>query len=313
MSGAVMLAAWLQAAGLVGASPPGSSRFGAGVDIVHVSVSVTGKRGRAVTDLERTAFTVFEDGTPQTLSLFAREDVALSLVLLIDCSDSMRAKLPMAQAAARAFVHTLRPGDTAELVQFSRAVRVAQDFTGDRPTLETAIAGLATEGATALYDAIYVALKDLARRGEPGKLQRLAVVLLSDGQDTVSGLTEDQVLEAARRSDAAVYAVGLPLGAPGSSARDVDGPRVTYFLSTLARETGGRSYFPKEPEELQGVYTTIATELRTRYSLAYVPRAEVRDGRWHRLTVQVSSRQDLRIRHKPGYFAPRSEGPPAGR
>lgn len=302
--------AWLLHAGAVfGAEAQAPPRFAVDVDIVQVSVSVTGKRGRAVAGLESAAFTLFEDGIPQPLSLFAREDVPLSLVLLIDSSDSMRAKLPMAQAAARAFVRTLRPGDTAELVQFSRAVRVVQPFTGDRPTLEAAIGGLKTEGPTALYDAIYVALKDLGGQRESGALRRLAVVLLSDGQDTVSGLTDDQVIEAARRSEAAVYSVGLPLGVAGSAAGEVDGPRVAYFLSTLAQETGGRSYFPKQPEELESVYTTIAEELRTRYSLAYVPRIEARDGRWHRVTVQVSvsSRQDLSIRHKPGYFAPRRD------
>ena len=277
--------------------------FEAGVEIVHVTVSVTVGRGHHVTDLDRGAFVLFEDGVPQDLALFARDEVPVSLVLMLDSSDSMRAKLGMAQVAARAFVRTLRPGDTAEVLQFSQNVRVVQDFTSDRAALESAISGIRTDGSTALYDALYVALQDLSRQREPGALRRLAVVVLSDGCDTVSHLTDDQVLEAARRSQAAVYAVGLPTS-PSPNAAASTGPQIEYFLKTLARDTGGRTYFPAQPDDLEGVYGEIAQELRTRYSLAYVPRSERQDGRWHQVTVAIPTRGDLVVHHKPGYYAP---------
>jgi Ca-activated chloride channel family protein len=280
--------------------------FGTGVEVVQLEVSVTNSRGRALPDLAGSDFTVYEDGVPQQLSLFSRDQVPVSLVLMIDGSDSMKPKLTLAKTAARRFLRCLQQGDAAEVVRFSHVARVAQDFTEDQARLAEAIEAIEADGRTSLYDALYVAFKDLAVQRTPGEWRRLAVVLLSDGHDTSSLLSDDHVIDAARRSGVTVYTIGLP---PASTTEVTDASRVEYFLKLLAQESGGRAYFPRELRELDGVYETIAVEMRTRYSLAYVSGNASHDGSWRRLAVHLPGRQDVVIRHRPGYYAGAAEGP----
>ncbi len=271
--------------------------FASSVDVVHVDVSVTTPKGGCVGNLERAAFTVYDNGVPQELSVFAREEVPISVVLLIDSSSSMGSRIAMAKGAAKAFLRALKPADSVQLMQFDSTVRVIHGFTNDRQSLEASIDSIEVDGETALYDAVYIALKDLSRQKRPEEIRRSAVVLLSDGRDSRSRLTEDQVLDEARRGAAAVYTVGLPLAID----EQAEAPRVKYFLNAVAQRTGGRSYFPKPVDDLREVYASIAEELRTRYSLAYVSQHQHRD-KFHRLTILVPSRADLVIRHREGYY-----------
>jgi Ca-activated chloride channel family protein len=208
--------------------------------------------------------------------------------------------LPVAKRAAQRLLRTLRPGDEAEVAQFSRRLTVLQESTGDLEALERAVDAVSPQGDTALYNALYVTLKDQARNRNADEMQRRAIVVLSDGEDTASMVDDEQLIELARRAGVVVYAIGLltpPI--PGHPAPTVP----TYVLTALARETGGRAYFPRSLAELDGTYDRIASELRTLYGVGYVPLNPSADGRWRRIAIRTRL-GNLQVRHRSGYYAP---------
>ena len=302
-----LLAAALLAAPLGAQSPaprPAAPTFGTGIEIINLTVSVTDPDGRYVTSLGRGDFAVFEDGIRQELSLYTHEDVPISLTLMLDASASMDEKMPTAQAAALRFLKTLRPQDRAAVMQFSDRATVLQDFTADAAALETAVKATRAAGPTALHNALYIALKELAKQKSATELRRRAIVLLSDGEDTASLVSDDQVIELARRSEVSVYCISLRPNRPTDRER-LAFSQATYLLTTLSKESGGQVHFPNSLSELDGVYERIAEELRTQYSLGYVSANARRDGKWRRIVVRVPQRDDLLIRHRVGYYAPR--------
>jgi Ca-activated chloride channel family protein len=179
---------------------------------------------------------------------------------------------------------------------------VLQDFTPDHGDLDRAIRRTAASGPTALYNALYVALKDLARlKRAQGDARRLAVVVLSDGEDTASLVTDEQVLDLARKSEISIYPISLRANRVQDRER-LAFSQATHFVTALARDTGGRVHFPNSLSELDDVYDRIAEELRTQYSLGYVSSNKRRDGKWRRIVVRVPARQELLVRHKLGYY-----------
>jgi Ca-activated chloride channel family protein len=284
------------------AQPP---TFGTGIEIINLNLSVTDARNNFVTDLAQPDFAVFEDGIRQDLSLFTHENLPISMVLMIDCSASMEENLKTAQDAAVRFTRTLRPQDLAQVVQFNDRTTTLQAFTNDLDALEGAIRRTEAAGPTALHNALYVALKDLTREKRAAELRRRAVVLLSDGEDTASLVTDDQVLELAKKSEINIYAISLRQNRPQDRARQAFS-QAEYLVNALTRETGGRAYFPSSFGELDSVYDRIAEELRTLYSIGYVSSNVRRDGKWRRIVVRVPQREGLTVRHKLGYYAPAS-------
>ena len=277
--------------------------FEVGIDVINLNLSVTDGRNRYVTDLKENDFAVFEDGIRQELSLFTHENLPISLSLLIDTSASMQEKLPVAQAAAVRFTKTLRPQDLAQVVQFNDRATVLQDFTAELAALEEAITRTQAAGPTALHNALYIALKDLGRQKKAGELRRRAIVLLSDGEDTASLVTDEQVLELARKTEIGIYSISLR-SSRGQDRSRMNFSQAEYVLNSLSRETGGQAFFPNSLSELDSVYDRIAEELRTQYGLGYVSSNRRRDGRWRRIVVRVPERTDIQIRHKLGYYAP---------
>jgi VWFA-related protein len=282
---------------------PQAPVFGTGIEIINLSLSVTDARNNFVTDLTQRDFAVFEDGIRQELSLFTHEDLPISLALLIDTSASMEEKLQTAQDAAIRFTKTLRQQDLAQVVQFNERATPLQTFTNDLAALEKAIRTTEASGPTALHNALYVALKDLGRDKRAAELRRRAIVLLSDGEDTASLVTDDQVLELAKKSEINIYAISLRPARAQDRQRQAFS-QAEYLLNALTRETGGRAYFPTSIGELDSVYDRIAEELRTLYSVGYVSANLRRDGKWRRIVVRVPDREGLQIRHKLGYYAP---------
>jgi len=274
--------------------------FGIDVEVVNLSLAVSDARGGGVDDLLAQDVVVWEDGVRQPVEVFARESWPIALDVLIDGSDSMAPVLPLAQSAARRLVATLGPDDRASIGRFTRRLEVLQDRTPDHARLAGAIDAVQADGVTALYDSLYVALKEIAARRREGRMERRALVVLTDGSDTASITRDEEVLEVARRAGVSIYAVGLrnPRASrqPGESVP-------TYFLSALARETGGRAFFPAAARELEGTYDRIAQELRSTYGVAYTPLNASRDGRWRKIRVQ-SLRPNLLLRHRTGYYAP---------
>jgi len=274
--------------------------FAVGVEVVSLNLVVTDTGGQQVRGLVPEDITLLEDGVPQPITVFAQEEWPIRLQILLDGSGSMGAALPVAKRAATRLVNSLRPGDEAEVAQFSRSLRVLQESTDDHAALGRAIESIAAGGETALYNSLYIALKEQARRRDPDALDRRAIVLLSDGEDTASMVDDDQLVELARRAGVAIYAIGLLTPPrPGQPAPTVP----SYVLTALARETGGRAYFPRSLEELDGAYDRIASELRTLYGVGYVPQNAAADGGWRRISSRTRL-ANLLVRHRTGYYAP---------
>jgi VWFA-related protein len=283
---------------------PRPPTFEVGIEVINLNVSITDARNRYVTDLIDKNFAVFEDGVRQELMLFSHENLPISLVLMMDCSASMDEKLKAAQDAAVGFVKTLAPKDLAQVVQFNDRRTVLQDFTPDPNMLQEAIRRTEASGPTALHNALYVSLKELDKQKTGRELRRRAIVLLSDGEDTASLVSDDQVMELARKTEIAIYSISL------RPARSQDRNRLafsqaTHLLTSLSQETGGQVHFPNSISELDSVYARVAEELRTQYTIGYVSSNKRRDGKWRRIVVRVPEREDLQVRHKIGYYAPR--------
>lgn len=291
--------AWAQA------PTPRPPRFEAGIEIINLTLSITDGRNRYITDLEQKDFLVYEDGIRQDLSLFTHEQLPISLVLMVDTSASMDQKLTVAQEAAVRFSKTLRPQDLARVVQFGDRSTTLQDFTADQAALEAAIRKTKTGGGTALYNALYVALKELERQKKANELRRLAIVLLTDGEDSgLSLITDDEVLELARKTEIGIYSIGLR-GKVTQDLASLKFSQATHLLTALAHDTGAQVFFPNSLSELDAVYDRIAEELRTQYNLGYVSQNRKRDGKWRRIVVRTPTRDDLQIRHRVGYYAPK--------
>ncbi len=279
--------------------------FEATIEVINLNVSVTDTRSRYVTDLTAPGFAVYEDGVRQDLSLFTHENLPISMALLMDVSASMDEKLQSAQDAATRFVKTLRPQDVAQITQFNERTTVLQDYTNDHTLLEAAIRRTQASGPTALHNTLYITLRELAKQKKAGELRRRAIVLLSDGEDTASLVKDDQVMDLAKKTEIAIYAISLRPSRPGDRDR-LEFSQAIHLLTTLTRDTGGQVFFPNSLSELDTVYDRIAEELRTQYNLGYVSSNRRKDGKWRRIVVRVAERPELMVRHKLGYFAPPS-------
>lgn len=287
--------------------PPQDARpvFRSSASLVALTVTVT--RGDSlVTGLGAADFEVYEDGVQQEVRFFESRSVPMDVILLLDASASMRDQMPLVHDAARGFMKILREGDRGAVVAFSDNVRVVQPLTGDAAALEAAISSTEAQGATALHTAVYIALKQFGRPAQAGgEVRRQAIAVLSDGEDTSSLVSFDDVVGLARRMGVSVYTIGLRSGMATlrrASARtyfsDAD-----YGLRALAKETGARAFFPGSVHDLKRVYEDIAEELEAQYSLAYAPANARPDGRFRRIVVRVTSSPDYRPRARAGYTA----------
>lgn len=275
--------------------------FRTGIDLVSLNVTVTGPANKYVTDLERGDFEIYEDGVRQDVTYFTKGQLPIALALLMDTSASMEEKLPIAQEAAAGFARRLREKDTAEVIDFDSRVDILQTFTNVGADLERAIRQTTAGGSTSLYNAIYISLKELKKHQvrSTEEITRQAIVVLSDGEDTSSLVTFEEVLDLAKRSETAIYSVGLRAREIGASRgfKEAD-----FVLRQLAQETGGKAFFPTEVRELPSIYTQIADELASQYTLGYTSKNGRRDGQWRRVVVRVL-RKDATARTKQGYFA----------
>ncbi len=276
--------------------------FRAGVELVSLNVTVM-EGTHYLTDLEQKDFNVFEDGVKQEVTFFNKTNLPIALALLLDTSASMDTKLPTAQEAAVGFARRLRPQDLAEVIDFDNRVTVLQNFTGSPQELETAIRRTSAGGSTALFNAIYIALKDLKKvvAKNSDEIRRQAIVVLSDGEDTSSLLPFEEVLDLAKRSETAIYTIGLRDNDAGSGSKLFK--EAEFVLRQLSQQTGGRAFFPNQLADLNNVYGQISDELSSQYTVGYTPKNPKRDGAWRRVVVQTT-RQGTATRTKQGYFGP---------
>jgi Ca-activated chloride channel family protein len=276
--------------------------FRSEIALVSLNVAVKGSANKPVPELLVGDFSVFEDMVPQPIVSVSRQRVPLGLALLLDTSASMQDNLGLAQLAASEFVQRMAPADQAAVIAFDTRVQSLQPFTNDVAALQAAIKQTAAGGSTTLYNALYIALKDLerARAGTPDEIRRQAIVVLSDGEDTSSLVPFEEVLDLAKRSHTSIYAIGIHSKEPGATQRPSNGD---FVLRRLTQETGGLAYFPTGAEDLPRIYREVADELTTQYLVAYTPMNSARDGRWRRLNVRVN-RPDCVARTRTGYYAP---------
>lgn len=292
-------------------SPQGPIRVR--VDVVNVIFTVMDKHNRFITELGRGDFQVSEDGRPQEIGYFSREtDLPLRIGLLIDTSNSIRPRFQFEQEAAIDFFHTvLRRGkDQAFLMSFDMVPEVVQDFTDDPEPLAEAVRRLRAGGGTVLYDGVYEAAKKMMNvRAPAGQSVRKLLVVLSDGEDTVSNRTREEALDMAQRADLTVFCISTNTGLPeAGDRRSLERPALESWgdkvLRRFAEETGARAFFPFKVEDLAQSFEEIGTELRHQYSLGYTPTNIARDGGFRKITI-AASRKDAKVRARRGYYAPR--------
>jgi VWFA-related protein len=275
--------------------------FRAGIDIVSLNVTVTDSASHYVTDLDEGDFSVFEDGVKQNLTFFSRRQQPIALSLLLDSSASMEQHMSTLQVAAVNFVQRLKSNDIAQVVDFDSRVEIRQNFTSNKGELQAAIEQTSAGGSTSLHNAIYIALKELrkVRAVNEEDVRRQALIVFSDGEDTSSLVSFEEVLDLAKRSETAIYAIALR----GTDSQAKGFREAEFVMRTLAQETGGRAFFPIKIDDLAGVYSQIADELASQYTIGYASGNQRRDGAWRRVVVQVS-RPNITPRSKKGYYAP---------
>ena len=269
------------------------------VEAVNLGVAVSDERGRFVSGLTADDFVVREDGVPQQISFFAAEAAPLTILVLLDASLSMRVSLDYVKEAAATFVDRLWEGDVAMIGEFNDRVRFGGEFTDDRFRLVANIMALDPLGPTALYDASILALERLHFADG----DRKALLIFTDGDDSRSmgfgsEMSAGDAIEAARLTDAVVYAIGF----------EGNGARVNKrFLRRLTEETGGQALFPERTGDLISSFARIEADMHAQYRLAYIPRKAEREGEWREIEVSVRGRRDLLARTRNGYYAFPSE------
>ncbi len=285
-------------------------------ELVTLTATVTDSRGRYRADLRQSDFTVYEDGVKQDVAYFDTGDrVPMSLGILFDTSGSMVDKIEGVEDAVQHFVRSVAPGDEIFLIRFSDDAELVQDFTDDRHRILRAVEGLEPQGSTALYEAVLLGLQKVSS----GKHRKRALLLLTDGNDTASGVKFSDVLTLARKSEVIIYALGIGHGEKGSFGHDVLGGIFgrrekdevdMKVLNGFADATAGRAFYLENAhaggrdlvDEAAG---EVASELKQQYTLGYRPTNKRHDGSFRQIKVELSDRS-LRVRTKGGYYAAQS-------
>jgi VWFA-related protein len=268
-------------------------------DLVVLNVTVTDKTGQYAKGLKASDFKVYEDGVevqPNMMASFSLQESPYAAVVLLDSSGSMEARFSLARSAAIRFLDGLRPEDVAAVYRFDTKVERVQEFSGGRDLAPIAYA-IHAKGMTTLNDAIVEASKTLAERPEVRK----AIVVLSDGMDTFSKATGEKAVESALAVGASIYAVDMSsLEVAGTSGR-----QSALSLKSFAEKTGGRFVSTPGGPALRDAFTGIADELGHQYTISYRPMNKKRDGKWRTLEVKLVGHDDLTVRTRKGYRAPK--------
>lgn len=286
------------------------------VNVVNILASVRDKRGALVSNLDKTDFTVLEDGKPQEIKYFTREtDLPLTIGLLVDVSRSQENLIDIERnAASQFFANMLRKKDEAFLISFGEEAELLQDYTSSPRLLEEGLRQLRVSSAvgglhpgpvptvgqprgTVLYDAVYLAATEKLR----GEVGRKVMVLITDGNDQGSRLTRSQAIEAAQKADAVIYSIDYldptaygPFGFGGGGGEGE--------LRRMSDETGGRVFKVDRKHTLPEIFKEIQDEMRSQYAIGYTPANDVKDGSYRRLDIRMDNK-DLKVQARKGYYA----------
>lgn len=265
--------------------------------LVILNATITDSKGMPVAGLIQNQFKIFEDGVEQKVEVFETAETPFAAVILLDTSGSMEQRISLARSAAINFLDGLRAEDNVAIYNFDTKVSLVQDFSNSRDITHQ-IFDLKAYGWTALNDGIYKAAEELAKRPE----KRKAIVVLSDGADNRSGVSNAKALKAALAIDATIYTIDMS----GSQDRSREKMQNQSNLKNFAEKTGGLFIATPGGLAMREAFSNIVKELGTQYTLGYEPQNLKKDGKWRKLELRVA-RPNLNIRTRKGYNAPKEK------
>ncbi len=263
--------------------------------LVVLHTTVLDRDNRLITDLKEDSFQVYENDVRQKLTLFRREDVPVSLGILVDNSGSMRDKRRQVNAAALDFVKASNPEDEVFIVNFNDEAFLDTPFTSDLPRLQDGLQRIDSRGGTALYDAVGMSLDYLEDEAERDKR---VVLIVTDGEDNASRATLEALVRRLQESETVIYAVGLLSEEDRRSAK-----RATRAVKNIVEATGGAAFFPDSVDEVHAITQQVARDIRNQYILAYTPAESTAPG-FRKVRVELTGKgKRYKVRHRPGYYA----------
>jgi Ca-activated chloride channel homolog len=282
----------------------GGFTFKAEAREVQLHATVVDDKQHMITTLEKNAFTVFENGKPQTITSFRHEDIPVALGIVIDNSGSMREKRDRVNKATLNLVRASNAQDQVFIVNFNDEYYLDQDYTSDVNKLREALEKVESRGGTALYDAL-VASGDHLKKS--AKLQKKALLVVTDGEDNASRESLEQAVRRLQEENGpTVYAIGI-LGE--EKAR-----RARRALETLAERTGGIAFLPRSADEVESISRTVAHDIRNQYTIGYRPSTPTNAGGYRTIHVDVRARgyNKLTVRTRSGYYAGQEQAASGG-
>jgi len=281
-------------------------RIGVKVDLVMFYVSVVDKNNHFISGLEQGQFRVIEDGVVQKIESFTRENVPVSMGMVLDLSGSMRGKIEQVNRAALAFLKASAPGDEFFLIGFNDNVELLQDYTNDIDEISDALENTVVAGKTHLYDAIYLGVE----KAQTGSRSKKALIVITDGNDDTSYYTLKELIAKIQETDVQVFCVGILDELPRKSIfgrwSNSEAKKYHDALVRISGETGGNAFFPRDASEIRGIVDEIAGDLRGQYSIGYFSSNTARDGAFRTVKIEMTEKKidGMKIRHRRGYFAP---------
>jgi Ca-activated chloride channel family protein len=271
---------------------------------VRLPITVTeGKSSRFVVDLKEEDFEIYEDKVRQRINAFAQQsNMPLDVAVLMDTSNSVKPKLKFEKDAAVSFLETMLSSrrDRALFATFDSQIELHQDFTNRLDLLSTAVYKVKAQGETRMYDAIHQVCEE-KMAAAPGR--RRAMVIITDGEDTISERSLKEVIDIAQRTETVIFAISTKAGGLFGVQMGTVDRKEDKELKRLAEDTGGRAFFTAEVIELEKSLSAIVRELRSQYLIAYSPTNDNFDGKYRKIEVKLPGKKDLRIRTKAGYNA----------
>jgi len=262
--------------------------------LVVVHASVTDKNGKLITNLPESSFKVFENGVQQQLKLFRREDIPVSMGIIVDNSGSMKDKLTQVAEAALDLVRASNPQDEVFVVNFNDDAFLDQPFTNDIKKLETALEEIKAKGGTAMRDAINLSMDYLK---EKAKKDKKVLLVVTDGNDNASNVSLEDLVRKAQQSDVLIYSIGLL-----NEEEPREAKKAKHALHDLAIASGGMDYYPKDLAEVDRITPEVAHEVRNQYTMAYTPTNLALDGTFRKILVTVNA-SHANVRTRNGYYA----------
>lgn len=289
---------------------PEGFKIGVEVNLVTVPVTVRNRDGGFVKGLPQTAFRILEDGQDQEILTFAQEGVPTRIAIVLDVSGSVRTEWGSIKYATKRFIEHLKPEDRFALVTFNTETRLRMDWEHNADRLDAVLTSVYCKDATNLWDAVYVVSTEVFKDVPEKK----AMIIMSDGLDNNSAVSYSEALDAAVRSEAAVYVVSKTEAVRAAILADPDYSgwysgfpneafaQADIALRKLAYQTGGRVLYPNSFGQLDNIYAEVDEELRNQYTLGYVSSNQLKDGSFRGIEVQVAAPGAL-VSARPGYYA----------